>query len=152
MQAMWQKNLGIRIPIRMEDYNSYLSSQQHMDYDISDAGWNADYYDPATFIDMWLTDGGNNRTGWSNPAFDKLLEESGQCTDAASRLATLRKAEALLLSEAPVLPYYYYTRTRMIHPSVVGWTKRLLDDRMWKYFDLRYPPPPSSMDSELRRD
>ena len=152
MQAMWQKNLGIRIPIRMEDYNSYLSSQQHMDYDISDAGWNADYYDPATFIDMWLTDGGNNRTGWSNPAFDKLLEESGQCTDAASRLATLRKAEALLLSEAPVLPYYYYTRTRMIHPAVVGWTKRLLDDRMWKYFDLRYPPPPSSMDGELRRE
>ena len=152
MQAMWQKHLGIRIPIRMEDYNSYLSSQQHMDYDISDAGWNADYYDPATFIDMWITDGGNNRTGWGNPAFDQLLEAAGQCTDASERLATLRKAEELLLSEAPVLPYYYYTRTRMIHPAVVGWQKRLLDDRMWKYFDLRSPPPASSMDSEILRN
>ena len=149
---MWRKNLGVTIKIRTEDYNAYLSSQQSMDYDISDAGWNADYYDAATFIDMWVTDGGNNETGWSNAAFDKLIATAGQSTDAAERIKILREAEALVLNEAPVVPYYFYTRTRLVHPSVIGWSQRVLDDRMWKYFDLAWPPPPSSLDSELLRD
>lgn len=152
VQAMWKKHLGIHIPIRMEDYNAYLNSQQHMDYEISEAGWNADYYDPATFIDMWVTGGGNNKTGWGNKQFDQYLTDAGQATDAGARLALLRKAEELLLAEAPVLPNYWYTRTRLVHPSVVGWQVRLLDDRMWKYFDLISPPPSCSMDAELNRN
>jgi oligopeptide transport system substrate-binding protein len=152
VQAMWRRDLGITIKIKVQDYNAYLSSQQSMDYDITVAGWNADYYDAATFIDMWTTDGGNNRTGFSNAAFDKLVADAGQCSDAADRIRILREAEALILKEAPVIPSYFYTRTRLKHPSVVGWQRRLLDDRMWKYFDLTYPPPPCSMDDEIARD
>jgi oligopeptide transport system substrate-binding protein len=151
VQAMWKRNLGITVEIQAEDYNSYLSSQQSMDYDISIAGWNADYYDAATFIDMWITDAGNNETGWSNAAFDKLIVDAGQCPDAAKRIEILREAEALLLKEAPVIPSYFYTRTRLVHPAVIGWQRRLLDDRMWKYFDLTYPLPPCSMNIEPPR-
>ncbi len=152
VQAMWKKNLGISIQIRQQDFNTYLSSQQTMDYDISVAGWNADYYDAATFVDMWITNGGNNRTGWSNPAFDKLIDEAGQCTDAEKRISVLREAEAMMLKEAPIIPSYFYTRTRLIHPAVIGWKVRLLDDRLWKYFDLASPIPASSMDDEIARD
>jgi oligopeptide transport system substrate-binding protein len=37
------------------------------------AGWIGDYVDPKTFLDLWVTNGGNNQTGWSNAAYDQLI-------------------------------------------------------------------------------
>jgi oligopeptide transport system substrate-binding protein len=152
VQAMWKQHLGIHIAVIQMDSNVYLKAQHEMDYDVAYAGWNADYYDAATFLDMWITDGGNNETGWSNAAFDKLIADAGQCTDAAKRIGILLEAEHLVLKEAPVIPIYYATRTRLIHPAVKEWQPRLLDNRIWKYMDLVYPPPACSMDDELARD
>lgn len=152
VQAMWEKYLGIRIDIMSQDFTVYLTTQHAMDYDIAVAGWSADYYDPATFIDMWVTEGGNNETGWSVKAFDQLVADATQTADAAARLDILNKAEATVLADAPVIPIYFYTRTRLIHPAVKEWQPRLLDNRLWKYMDLVYPPPSSSMDDELARD
>ena len=36
-------------------------------------GWVGDYVDPNTFLDMWLTGGGNNNTGWSDARYDALI-------------------------------------------------------------------------------
>jgi oligopeptide transport system substrate-binding protein len=131
------------------DFTVQLTMQHEMQYDIAVAGWNADYYDPATFIDMWKTGGGNNETGWSNKGFDQLVDDATQCADAQERLAILHRAEEIAAREAPVVPIYVYTRTRLIHPAVKDWKPRTIDNWLWKHLDLQYPPPPSSMDSML---
>jgi oligopeptide transport system substrate-binding protein len=152
VQAMWKEHLGISVGIASQDYTVYLTSQQQKDYDIAFGGWNADYYDPATFVDMWVTEGGNNHTNWSSAEFDKLVFDATQCADAEKRLKILHDAEAVALKDAAVLPIYYITRTRLIHPAVKEWQPRALDNRLWKYMDLISPPPPCSMDDELKRD
>ena len=152
VQAMWRQNLGISVGVTQQDFSVYLTSQQKLDYDICWAGWNADYFDPATFIDMWMTDGGNNETGWSSKDFDQLLADAKQCADAQERLAILTKAEGILMRDSPVLPLYFGTRTRLIHPAVKHWPQRLLDNPVWYHLDLVYPPPASSMDAELNRN
>ena len=151
-QEMWKRHLGVSIGISSQDFNVYNKAQTEMQYDIAFAGWNADYYDPVTFIDMWITGNGNNRTGWSSAPFDKLVTAAQQCADGTRRFQILREAEDVLLRDAPVLPLYYGVRTRLIHPSVKEWQPRLLDNRLWKYMDLISPPPPCSMDDELARD
>lgn len=152
VQAMWRQNLGITVGITSQDFTVYLTSQHRMEYDLALAGWNADYYDPATFIDMWVTGGGNNETGWSNAGFDGLVARAKQTADAGERLRILHDAEVILMREAPVLPMYYGTRTRLIHPAVKRWEPRLMDNRMWQHMELVFPPPPSSMDDQLARD
>ncbi|MDB6069599.1 MAG: transporter substrate-binding protein [Verrucomicrobiales bacterium] len=152
VQAMWRQNLGISVGVTQQDFSVYLTSQQKLDYDIAWAGWNADYFDPASFIDMWMTDGGNNETGWSNKAFDKLLDDARQCADAGQRLAILTEAEKILMQDTPVLPLYFGTRTRLIHPAVKNWQARLLDNPVWHNLELISPPPHSSMDAELNRN
>ncbi len=47
-------------------------------YDIAFGGWIGDYLDPLTFLDMWVKDGGNNRTGWSNDEYEKLIAQAGR--------------------------------------------------------------------------
>ena len=152
IQAMWQENLGISVGITQQDFTVYLTSQQKLNYDIAWAGWNADYFDPATFIDMWMTDGGNNSTGWSNKDFDKLLEDARQCPDAQQRLAILTEAEKILMRDTPVLPVFFGTRTKLVHPVVKHWQARLLDNPVFHQLELTYPAPPSSMDAELNRN
>ena len=101
---------------------------------------------------MWITEGGNNHTSWSSAAFDKLLFDATQCADGEKRLKILHDAEAVVLKDAAVLPIYYITQTRLVHPAVKEWQPRALDNRLWKYMDLVYPPPACSMDDELKRD
>jgi oligopeptide transport system substrate-binding protein len=72
-----------------------------------------DYSDPNTFLDMFVTGGGNNRTGWSDPRYDKLISDAAAETDPAKRHDILRAAEKILVCEQmPVCPLYFYVRPK----------------------------------------
>jgi oligopeptide transport system substrate-binding protein len=70
----YRKNLGIDCNAYNEEWQSYQESTRRLTYDIARAGWIGDYEDPNTFLDMWLTKGGNNQTGWGSPFYDRLIE------------------------------------------------------------------------------
>ena len=146
LKDMWKKHLNIDLDLAVEDWQVYLASQQSMNFDICRAGWNADYVDPMTFLDMWMTGNGNNQTGWSNKTYDELIMAAQKCGDEMERLEIMKKAEAILLDELPVLPLYYYTRSRLVHPAVIGYHHKILDVHAWKHFDLKWPVPASTMD------
>ncbi|MES2709528.1 MAG: peptide ABC transporter substrate-binding protein [Verrucomicrobiota bacterium] len=146
IQQMWRQNLGVEIGIQQQEFSVYLNSTRRLDFDIARAGWNADYYDAATFLGMWKSDDGNNQTGWKNPAYDQLMRDSTQEGDLAKRAAILHQAEEMMLKEAPVLPIYNYAKNYLVHPSVKGWGPKKLDNHPWKYIDLVSPAPASTMD------
>jgi oligopeptide transport system substrate-binding protein len=79
-----RRNLGIDVSAYNQEWQSYLASMRAGDYDIGRAGWIGDYLDPNTFLDIWITDGGNNQTGWGDPAYDALIAAAADPA-AASR-------------------------------------------------------------------
>jgi oligopeptide transport system substrate-binding protein len=102
-----RKNLGITVNAVNQEWQSYQESVQRLNYDIARFGWIGDYRDPNTFLDMWITKGGNNQTGWGDPFFDRLIALAAdpmsmlELTEAEkagilSRLRERPKAEALL--------------------------------------------------------
>ena len=136
IQQMWKRNLGIGVRLVNEEWKVYLDSQRTLNYQISRAGWIGDYNDPNTFLDMLVTGGGNNRTGWSNPEYDRLIEEAARTIDPQQRLEVFQKAEAILLQDLPVIPIYIYTRVFLIRPEVKGWHPNILDHHPYKYVYL----------------
>jgi len=68
-----RRNLHLDVAAYNQEWQSYQHSTQAMDYDLARAGWVGDYEDPNTFLDLWLTNGGNNRTGWGSVVYDRLL-------------------------------------------------------------------------------
>jgi oligopeptide transport system substrate-binding protein len=68
-----RRNLGIEIAPYNQEWQSFLETVRTIDYDMARAGWIGDYPDPNTFLDMWVTNGGNNQTGFSSPIYDALL-------------------------------------------------------------------------------
>ncbi|RYZ07048.1 MAG: peptide ABC transporter substrate-binding protein [Myxococcales bacterium] len=69
-----RRNLNINVAAYNQEWQSYQESTRSMDYDLARAAWVGDYQDPNTFLDLWITNGGNNQTGWGNPIYDQLLE------------------------------------------------------------------------------
>jgi oligopeptide transport system substrate-binding protein len=118
IQEMWKKNLGIDITLTNQEWGVYLESRNTGDYDISRAGWIGDYVDPMTFLDMWVTGGGNNDTNWGNPEYDRLINIAMNSTDQAERVTAMHEAENILMEELPIIPIYFYTRPYLMKPWV----------------------------------
>ncbi len=127
IQSQWSKRLGLDIKLENQEWGSYLVAQNKLDYDVSRSAWIGDYADANTFLDMWLTGGGNNRTGFANPEYDALIDAANRELDRKKRIALLRKAEALLMHELPLIPIYYYVTKNMVRPYVKGFYPNVQD-------------------------
>ena len=133
VQDNWQRHLGIDVQLENREWKTYLKSVSSMQYQVARAGWIGDYLDPNTFLDMWITDGGNNNTGWSNPEYDALISAAGREPDPQQRMQILHDAEATLLEEAPVMPLYWYVWAELRQPEVRGYHTNLLDVHPFRY-------------------
>lgn len=136
IQQMWQKNLNIKVMLKNQEWKVYLDSTQQGDFQVARAGWIGDYVDPNTFLDLWITGGGNNRTRWSNSDYDNFISTAAATSDAAVRFNAFQKAETILLNELPIMPIYLYVSLSLIQPGVKGWYPTLLDHHPYKYVYL----------------
>jgi oligopeptide transport system substrate-binding protein len=109
-----------------QDWKVYLASQKSLDYQIARASWIGDYLDPNNFLECFVTNGGNNNSGWSSKAYDDLLAEAARTADQKRRFDLMQRAEGILLEEAPLIPIYYYTRVYLKSPAVKNWRGNLL--------------------------
>jgi oligopeptide transport system substrate-binding protein len=132
IQQMWKKNLGITCTLKNEEWGVYMDDRQRLNYSVSRAGWIGDYMDPNTFLDMWVTGGGNNDTGWSNKAYDALIAKAKATADPKARMAALHAAEKILMTDMPILPIYYYTNPVLLSSSVKNFFQSTLGFVDWK--------------------
>lgn len=117
---MWKKHLGIDITLINQEWKVYLDNRDNKNYAIARAGWLGDYLDPNTFLEIFLSDSGNNRTGWSNSEYDTLINRANSTLDTNVRYDFFQQAEAILIDSAPIAPIYIESSVRLIHPTVKG--------------------------------
>jgi oligopeptide transport system substrate-binding protein len=109
LKGMFKSELGINMELRQVEWKVYLAAQSAIDFDVSRSAWIGDYNDPNTFLDMFMSNNGNNRTGWKNARYDELMREGNQQIDPKKRMKLLHEAEALLVrDELPIIPLYFY--------------------------------------------
>ena len=109
LQEAWKKELGINVSLRQTEWKVYLALQSALEYDTTRSSWIGDYNDPNTFLDMFMSNNGNNRTGWKSARYDQLVREGNSLVDKTKRAAKLREAETLLVrDEVPILPIFFY--------------------------------------------
>jgi oligopeptide transport system substrate-binding protein len=137
MQALWSRDLGINsIHLLGQEFKVYLNSQSSTDFDLCISRWIGDYNDPQTFLDMFVTGGGNNATNWSDPAYDRMLQDSESAADPARRMQILRDMEKILVEDQlPVFPISFTVGAVLYHPGELGgFQSNYLDDHPWGDF------------------
>ena len=109
LQQMWKENLHIQVDLQQAEWKVFLSMVSGLDYDICRASWVGDYNDATTFLNLFISNSGNNRTGWKSKEYDDLIATAEKEVDLKERAGLLKKAETLLIEEAfPVIPLYVY--------------------------------------------
>lgn len=119
IQQDWAK-IGVNVELANQEWKVFLNSRQQGQYQIARHGWSGDYVDPMTFLDLWVTGGGNNDAGYSNAEYDKLVADAKKEADPAKRWELMRKAEDIIMEEMPIIPLYYYTKVKGAKPEVKG--------------------------------
>jgi oligopeptide transport system substrate-binding protein len=137
LQQMWKKHLNIDVTMVNQEWKVFLDTRQNKDFTLARQGWIGDYVDPNTFLDLWITDGGNNNTNWSNKEFDDLiLRRIPVMKTTGERLAGFHQAETILLQELPLIPIYTYVSKHLVSSSVKGMPSNLLDFTSFKHVYL----------------
>ena len=151
--------VGITMQLTNQEWATFLNTRKDGDYSIARNGWLADYNDPISFLDMWITDSGNNDIQYGRGAhadlamydldlteygydikvedgtwaetYDVLISTIKSCTDTETRYAMMHIAEDMLMSTGCIVPLYYYTDIYMIDDAVQGFFTNPLG---YKYF------------------
>jgi oligopeptide transport system substrate-binding protein len=132
IQQMWKTGLGINCTLRQEEWGVYLDDQTNLNYQVDRAGWIGDYVDANTFMDMFVTNGGNNETGWSNKAYDADIAKAKATGDIKLRMKYMHDAEKILMTEFPIAPIYYYTLPVLLKSKIKGFVMSTLGFCDWK--------------------
>lgn len=112
IQSMWKQNLGIEVQIEAVAFKIRLDKYNQKDYTTTLAGWSGDYNDPLTFMDLFVTGGGNNDAYWSNETYDAAIKQALEA-DGDDRIDAMIEAEKALAEELPIFPIYIPARNIM---------------------------------------
>ncbi len=109
LQQMWREELGIQMDLRQVEWSAYLNALTQLDYELARSSWVADYDDANTFLGCFISNDGNNRTGWKNARYDGLIRQANQEPDLKTREKLFQQAERILVcDETPIIPLYFY--------------------------------------------
>ncbi|NTZ50988.1 MULTISPECIES: oligopeptide ABC transporter substrate-binding protein OppA [Citrobacter] len=120
--SIWKKNLGANVKLENQEWKTFLDTRHQGNYDVSRAGWCADYNEPTSFLNMVLSDSSNNTVHYKSAAFDKLIADTLKVTDEAQRSELYSKAEQQLDKDSAIVPVYYYVNARLVKPWVGGYS------------------------------
>ena len=136
VQQMWKQTLGVEIQLENVDFNVKLAREKAHDFDISRAGWVGDYSDPMTMMDLFVTGGSFNDSGYSNPKYDELIKTAIQSPDQKVRMDSMKEAEKILMEDMPIVPLYFYTQPYFVNENVKGIYKPLLQYPVLTYAEM----------------
>ena len=132
IQEMWNENLDIDVELTNMEARVHYPALEEGNFQIARAGWIGDYNHPMTFLDLLLSDSGNNYTQVRNEEFDKVINEAKMASDDKTATEAMHKAEDIIMENQMVMPIYYYTLPMMMGQHVKGWYRSPLGQIYFK--------------------
>lgn len=123
IKSQVEKNLpGVTLKIKQLPFKQRINQEHAETFEASLSGWGPDYPDPLTYLSIMTTGNASNNTGWGNKEYDKLVKDANGklLTKPDERNAAMKKAEELMLSDAPVAPIYQKGEAHLTNPQVKG--------------------------------
>ena len=118
IQEKLRKELDFEVDVQLLAFKERLSKMTQKDFDIVLAGWSADYSDALSFMDLWLTDGGNNHASYANPKYDRLIKTAEMSPDKKIRINALINAEKILGEDVPISMLYFRKQVALVNPRL----------------------------------
>ncbi len=137
----WQENLGVSVHLISDEFRLFLARRKDRSYwDIARFGWNADYDDAASFLDVFARNSPQNDADYQNTSYNLLLGKARHEPNVNSRRILLEHAESVLLNDYGLIPVYFYNARRMVNPCLGGATITPMNRTYSKYLYWKANP------------
>jgi oligopeptide transport system substrate-binding protein len=125
---MWKRALGVETKLVKEEFKVLLVDiSQKQVTQVFRSSWIGDYNDAFNFLEILQTGFGVNHPGYSNPAYDALIQRAASTVDLGARRAVLEEAERMMLADQPLAPIYFYVNKHLVKPYVRGWHQNVMN-------------------------
>lgn len=121
-QQVIQKATGFKLKLEFVEAKVRTQRFRNGDYNMTASAWSADYDDPNTYLDLWVSTNKTYPTGWKNARYDELIDKAGKERDNTKRTEYFKEAEQILIEEAVIIATYYNVSTKFINVGVKGLT------------------------------
>lgn len=130
---------NIKVEGNFQSFSNFLKKTDEGNYQIADAGWNADYPDAENFYSLFYGKNkapGPNTSNFENPRYDALYEKSRHMASSPERYAIFKEMDAILKEEAPMILITSHYVLGILQPNVRNFKRNLLEEYPYKFFDL----------------
>ncbi|WP_315122090.1 peptide ABC transporter substrate-binding protein [uncultured Clostridium sp.] len=121
-QGQWKEKIGVNITIdSAADFGDYLVKTEGGQFEMAMAGWGADYNDPMSYAELFVSNNGNNNGKFKNAEYDEIVRKLEKEGDQSKRTELYRRAEEILLIEdAGIAPVFYKDKIHFRQNYVEG--------------------------------
>ncbi|MBT4741069.1 MAG: peptide ABC transporter substrate-binding protein [Rhodospirillaceae bacterium] len=138
--AMWQRDLDVEVSLLNSDLNVLNADLRNGDYEVARYQWFGEHRDPSTFLYLLESDAvGDNHSKYSNPEFDRLMQQAYASADIPERMRLMQAAERIIMDEAPIAPLNYYVSKRLVKPYVSGLENNVRGINLGRYVSVERP-------------
>ncbi|MDN6967140.1 peptide ABC transporter substrate-binding protein [Oenococcus sp. UCMA 17063] len=122
LQQSWSELPGLTVKEKLVPFKQRLLDQENHNFDVILAAWGADYSEPLTFLNMFVTGGSNNDGSWSNKEYDTLIDNASDknALSDTKRTADEVKAEKVLYKNAGANPIDWVNTAILSNSKVKG--------------------------------
>jgi len=120
-QFQWQHNLHVPVELKNVEWKVYLKQLDQDPPQIFRLQWYVDYPDPDSFMNVFISESGNNYTRWKSTQYDHWVQQAAITLNPAARKALYDKAQRLLLEDtAAITPLYVMPKSYLLKPNITG--------------------------------
>jgi len=135
--SMWRDILGVEVTLDKKEWQYFLETRERRsDWQVMRFAWFGDYDHASTFTNIFRSNDAQNLARFDNPEYDRLVATASQEAHSDKQAELLREAEALLLTENPVAPLYFFVSKHLVSPQVAGFEQNVLDRHPSRYLSL----------------
>lgn len=115
---MWKQTLGVEAELSNQEWSTYLDTRSQQNFEVSRAGWCADYNEPSTYLDLLTSASSYNDGKYVNEQVDALMEEA---KTSDNPMPLYQEVEAIASADTAIIPIYHYASVRMKSPHLANW-------------------------------
>jgi peptide/nickel transport system substrate-binding protein len=133
------KKIGLDMTIQPIEFGTLVQNADKGDYEAALIGWSGGTDPDGNLYSLFYTKAGFNLSKYSNPDFDKLLDQGRTTLDQTQRGDIYKQAQKILYQDQPFIVYYQnphgmtYRRSVQNYPQTYNGYWGAADfDQVWK--------------------
>ncbi|GEN94404.1 peptide ABC transporter substrate-binding protein [Pediococcus ethanolidurans] len=113
---------NVKVTVQNIPFKTRLTDSSNGKFDAVVSGWGADFSDPISFLQLFVTGNAQNNGGYSSKEYDALIKKSNttDATHPQKRWNDMVKAEKILMNDQGIVPLYQQATSQLWNTKLKG--------------------------------